>query len=243
MQIDLIITAQIIIFVSTLIRGIFGFGNALIAMPLLAMLIGIRTTTPLIALISSFMALIILARDWRKVQIKSARQLIISSLPGIPLGLLLLKGVHEDAVKIILAVIIIGFSIYDLVSPRLTISGRFRFAFISGFMAGILGGAYNTNGPPIVIYGTLRRWSPHNFRATLQGYFFPVSLLIIGGHGLAGLWTAEVFRLCIVSLPIVFVTILTGEKINRKIPRGKFDKYVHVLLIAIGGLLLFNTIS
>ena len=41
-----------------------------------------------------------------------------------------------------------------------------------GFFAGILGGAYNTNGPPVVIYGSLRKWSPATFRATLQGYFF-----------------------------------------------------------------------
>jgi hypothetical protein len=31
------------------------------------------------------------------------------------------------------------------------------------------------NGPPLVIYGALRRWTPERFRATLQGYFLPAS--------------------------------------------------------------------
>jgi hypothetical protein len=43
------------------------------------------------------------------------------------------------------------------------------------------------SGPlPLVVYGSLRGWPPERFRATLQGYFLPASLL-----GLAGpaLWT------------------------------------------------------
>ena len=38
------------------------------------------------------------------------------------------------------------------------------------------------NGPPLVIYGALRRWSPQHFRATLQGYFLPASLAGLGGY-------------------------------------------------------------
>jgi hypothetical protein len=50
------------------------------------------------------------------------------------------------------------------------------------------------NGPPLVIYGTLQRWSPQHFRATLQGYFLPASVLIMAGYWFAGLWTAAVTR-------------------------------------------------
>ena len=33
------------------------------------------------------------------------------------------------------------------------------------------------NGPPLAVYGWLRRWSPQGFSRTLQGYFLPASLL------------------------------------------------------------------
>ncbi len=39
------------------------------------------------------------------------------------------------------------------------------------------------NGPPLVVYGGMRRWSPQHFRATLQGYFLPASVI-----GMAGYW-------------------------------------------------------
>ena len=62
------VAVLLLILVSTLVRAIFGFGNALIAMPLLAMTpIGMKTATPLIALIATILALVILVKDWRMI--------------------------------------------------------------------------------------------------------------------------------------------------------------------------------
>ncbi|MCX5823494.1 MAG: sulfite exporter TauE/SafE family protein [Deltaproteobacteria bacterium] len=186
------VAVLLIIFVSTLVRAIFGFGHALIAMPLLALTpIGMKTATPLIALIAIILGLIIV-RDWHIVDLRSIWRLLVATVPGIPLGLILLKGPYENTGKIILALIIIVFSCYALFRPRLIRLKQEWTAYPFGFLAGILGGAYNSNGPPIAIYGTLRRWRPDRFRTNLQGYFFPSSVIIVAGHGLGGLWTSEV---------------------------------------------------
>ena len=111
-------------------------------------------------------------------------------------------------------------------------------AFAFGFIAGILGGAYNSNGPPVVIYGTLKRWDPETFRATLQGFLFPTSLFILAGHGLAGLWTAPVIRTYLYALPLVFAAVYLGGRINRVFSTERFSRWVYVLLIALGLLLL-----
>ena len=78
-----------------------------------------------------------------------------------------------------------------------------RLAWLFGFGAGVLGGAYGMNGPPLVAYGTLRRWSPEQFRATLQGYFLPASLVGMAGYWVAGLWVPAVTRYYLMSLPFV----------------------------------------
>ena len=106
----------------------------------------------------------------------------------------------------------------------------------------MLGGAYNTNGPPIIIYGTLREWTPQKFRILLQGIFLPTNLMIIIFHGIAGLWTTTVFEYFFVSLPVIFIAILIGRKLNRIIPKEKFVKYVYTFLIIIGFILLGDTI-
>jgi uncharacterized membrane protein YfcA len=229
-----------ILFVSTLTRSTLGFGDALIAMPLLVVTIGAQTATPLVAFMGFTIAITILSRNWRDVDIKAAWRLIVSSLVGIPLGILLLKEAPESLVNGILGVLLVLFGLYNLVTPRLPTLQWEGFAYIFGFVSGVLGGAFNTNGPPIVIYSTMRRWPPERFRATLQGYFFPSGIFLLSSHALAGLWTRDVLQSYAYSLPFILLAIFLGGKLNQRIPHGRFERFIHVFLILIGVYLLFQ---
>jgi uncharacterized membrane protein YfcA len=107
-----------VIFLATLIRSAFGFGEALVAVPLLALLIPVAVATPLAVLFSVTVAGVILLQDWHKVHLASAWRLILATLPGIPLGLWLLTAMPEPIVKAALAVVIIAFSAYCLFRPK-----------------------------------------------------------------------------------------------------------------------------
>jgi uncharacterized protein len=98
------------------------------------------------------------------------------------------------------------------------------------------------NGPPLVVYGSLRHWSPQHFRATLQGYFLPASLLGMGGYWLAGLWTAAVTRDYLWSLPLALAAIFLGRAINRRMAGRSFLRFVHVGLLLVGAVLLFQAV-
>jgi hypothetical protein len=229
-----------IVFVSSLIRSALGFGGALVAMPLLALAVDIKIASPLVALMNNVNTIFILVSSWRQVRTASAWRLVLSSLVGIPIGLLFLKGVHEDIVKAGLGLVVIAFAVYNLAKPKLFTLGNENSAFIFGFFAGILGGAYNENGPPIVAYGTLRKWSPESFRATLQGYFLPTSAFILLAHGLGGLWTPGVISLFLYSIPVIFLAFVLGARLVRAIPPGKFDLVINIFLIVTGVMLLFK---
>jgi hypothetical protein len=228
----------LIIFVSTLVRATLGFGNALLAMPLAVLLLGIATASPLVAFVSETIALLMLVGSWQHVNVKAAWRLVLASVCGIPVGVLLLRGVPEQVVTGLLGVVLIAFGLYNVLQfplPALRWKGS---AYFFGFGAGILGGAYNTNGPPIILYGMLDRWSPEQFRATLQGYFVPTGLFILAGHALGGLWTAEVLWLYAVSLPAVVLAFVLGNHLKRRIPPGRFDRVVYVALVMMGVFLL-----
>jgi uncharacterized membrane protein YfcA len=223
-----------VLFVATLIRSAFGFGEALIAVPLLAFLMPVEVATPLAVLISITVAGLVVIQDWHHVQVRSAGWLILSTLFGIPLGLWMLRAVPEAVVKTILAVVIASFSTYCLVSRRKMELSDDRLAWGFGFVAGILGGAYGMNGPPLVIYGALRRWPAEHFRATLQGYFLPASLFSMAGYWWFGLWVPDVTRYYLLSLPVVFLAIIGGTVLNRRLKGQAFLRYVHVGLILVG---------
>lgn len=232
-----------ILFVSTLIHSTLGFGQALIAMPLLVLVIELKTATPLVAFVLMTIAAVILLRNWRVVDLSAVWRLVLSSCFGIPVGLSLLKAVPDDLMKVFLGIVVILFSLYNLANRHLKIidlrrvGGGSVLAYLFGFLAGVLGAAYNTSGVVITIYATFRDWAPDRFRSTLQSYFVFTGLLILASHGWAGLWTPDVSRLYVMSLPLVLVGIFLGGKLNRFIPQGQFDGYVNVGLLIMGFLL------
>lgn len=227
-----------VLFIATLIRSAFGFGEALVAVPLLALVVPVETAAPVAVLASITVAFIAVVQDWRKIHFSSAGWLVLSSMAGIPLGLALLKWAPEGAVKLALGAVIVSFSTYALRGGHQARLKNDQFAWIFGFLSGILGGAYGMNGPPLVIYGSMRGWSPQRFRATLQGYFLPASLAGLWGYWLAGFLTRTVTRYYLLSLPLVILATLLGRAINRRMEHGRFIRWVHRGLIGTGVVLL-----
>ena len=229
-----------VLFLATLIRSALGFGEALVAVPLLAFLIPIQVAAPVAVMASITVALLVVVQDWRKVHARSAVRLVLPTLLGIPLGMMLLRAVAEPVVKGVLAALIICFSVYSLLGGKHRELRDDKFAWVFGFGAGVLGGAYGMNGPPLVVYGSLRGWSPQHFRATLQGYFLPASLAGLWGYWAAGLWTPAVSRFYVLSLPVVMAGTFLGRAIHHRIAAQRFAIYIHAGLIAIGVILLLQ---
>jgi uncharacterized membrane protein YfcA len=231
-----------VFFVATLVRSTFGFGEALIAVPLLAFVQPVEVAAPVAVLVSITVAVVIVARDWRHVQFRSAGWLLLSTIFGLPVGLALLRHVPEPIVKLLLGVLVAGFSIWSLVRVHAHELKDDRLAWLFGWLAGVLGGAYGMNGPPLAVYGAMRRWPPAQFRATLQGYFLPASILGLIGYWSTGLWTVAVTRYYIVSLPAVVLAILLSRWINRWLHGARFLVYVHTFLVAIGATLVVQSV-
>ncbi len=234
----------LVVFLATFIRSTFGFGEALIAVPLLALSIPIGIAAPVAVLLSITIAGVVVMQDWRHIHVRSTGWLLAPTLLGIPLGIALLTSVHQHIVKAALAIVIVTFSGYFLLikhPPELRRDSR-TWLLSCGLIAGVLGGAYGMNGPPLVIYGAMRRWSPQHFRATLQGYFLPASIVAMAGYWLAGLWVPAVTHYYLLSLPVALPTIFLGRAVNHRLRGDAFLKYIHAGLICTGALLLLQAI-
>ena len=233
----------VVLFTATLVRSTFGFGEALVGVPLLALLLPVTVAAPVAVLVSIVVAIWIVVRDHRHIEVDSALRLSLFALPGIPLGLWLLRHAPETWVKAALAFVIVSFSAYSLrrVRPQRLMDDRWAFLF--GFVSGVLGGAYGMNGPPLALFGALRGWSPSRFRATLQGYFLLASAIGMAGYFVEGLWTGEVTRFFAWSLPGVAVAIPIGRVLNRRLVGETFRRAVYVVLVIVGALLFAQTFA
>lgn len=231
-----------VMFFATLVQCTFGFGNALVAMPILAFFVPLAFATPLVAMVSMTVTLAIVATDWRHMEFGAAARLVAGAVFGIPLGLWLLTSGDERLVKGLLAVVILGFSVYSLTSPEIFHLKSDRWGIGFGWIAGVLGGAYNTHGPPLVIFGYLRHWAVRQFRATLHGYFLLAGSLVLMGHASQGLWTESVVRHYLMCLPLTVFSFVLGNILSRRLSPARFRRIIHFGILGIALSLLLNVV-
>lgn len=233
-----------IIFMATLVRSTFGFGESLIAVPLLILLIPIEIAVPLSVLVSVTIAAVVIIQDRQQIHLNSAKWLILFAVLGIPIGLLLLIYGNKDLVKSGLGILLIAYGIYSMMSSRKfkLESDNKLWLFICGFLSGVFGGAYGVNGPPLVVYGNMRNWTAKHFRATLQAYFLPAGIIGMCGYWYKGLWSTAVTHYFFISLPVVIPAVFMGRYLNNQLNGDTFMNYVYLGLIAIGLLLLYQSL-
>jgi uncharacterized membrane protein YfcA len=232
----------LVMFLATFVQCTFGFGNALVAMPVLAFFVPLQFASPLVAMTSMTVTVGIVIADWRHMEFGAAARLVAGAVFGIPLGLWLLTGADERIVKGVLAVVILGFSVFSLSNPRRFHLNSDRWGLGFGWIAGLLGGAYNTHGPPLVIFGFLREWSARQFRATLQGYFLLAGSLVLMGHALKGLWTKEVLWHYAMCLPLTLLAFTLGHFLSRRFSQRGFERLINIAILLIALSLLVNVI-
>lgn len=229
-----IILVTAVLGLATFVQSSIGFGLALVSMPLLVSVIGLQQAAPLVALFAVVAEVFILLRYREAMSFRAVWRLIVGSIVGIPVGVYLLGVVDTAVVTTALGVLLVLYAAYALLSPHLPTLERPAWGFLFGLIAGVLGGAYNTGGPPAIIYGSCRRWTPGAFKGNLQAFFVVGSLVILVSHFAAGNVTSETWRFLAWSVPAAAVAMLLGFALDTRINPDLFRKLVLILLIVLG---------
>jgi hypothetical protein len=227
-----------IIFLAALLQTTSGFGFALMAMPLAALVIGVKAAAPLVALVGFTLYAVNLIRYRRGFDRRVALPLAIAAALGVPFGVWALSNLDEHVVKSVLGVILIAYGLYSLWRPHTAPLRSDLWAYPAGFLAGVLGGAFNTPGPPVIVYGNLKQWPRNLFRSTLQALFLFSSTLVIASHAVAGNLTRPVWTTYLLLVPALLLGVWAGAYVDRRISNERFRVLVLALIFATGVLLL-----
>ncbi len=228
-----------ILFLSAFTQGLSGFGVALVAMALLPNIIGIKDAIVLVALVGFIVDFGVLLRYRDSLQFKKVLPLILASFMGVPIGIFLLRRADEGLALVILGVTLTGYALYALSGLKLPELRGKSWAYSAGFLGGLLGGAYNTPGPPIIMYASCQEWEPDVFKGNLQTFFIQNSIIVVIGHWASGNFTADIWSLFWHGFPFLLTGLLTGLAMDRWINPEVFRKIVLVLLVIMGLRLIF----
>lgn len=227
-----------IMFMYTFVGICAGFGGALTTMPLITLLLPLKMAAPMSVIVGTATALYATWLSRKETHWKSALVLILFSFAGIPVGIYALSYLPDHIMKIGLGGFLILYSFYSLFIPRLPVYDKNWIAMPIGVIAGALGSAFSTNGPPVVIYGMLRNLAPAAFRGTLNAFFTANNIAIIGGLTTSGILTVSTIKLVLFCVPTMILGSLVGQYVHKRISVNVFRVMVFLLLIASGAMLI-----
>jgi uncharacterized protein len=237
--VSLFLVVILVLFFASLIKVVLGFGEALVAMPVLTLMIGIHTATPLVGLVSITLTALVLLQHRQHIEVSRVWRLVIASGCGVPFGLMVLRYFPAEVAIRLLGLLIVLYSLYSLFQPRLHTIRHPLWGYGLAFSSGLLGTAYSTGGPPMVVYTNAQDLAPEAYQGMLQSFFLPSNVLIVSGHALSGLWTGEVLTMFLLTLPIMLLAFGVGNAVSHYIPKVLFSQFVRAGLLVLGLVLLF----
>jgi uncharacterized membrane protein YfcA len=223
-----------IVLVAAFAQSLTGFGFALIMMPLVTVVLGVRTAAPVVALAALTVYSVNLVRYRRSINVSEVLRLGVASAAGVPVGIWVLANADEKVVMRILGLILVAYASYSLLQPKARRVLSRGWVYPAGFLAGCFGGAYNTPGPPVIVYGSMRQWPRDEFRAVLQALFFLNGILVVASHALAEHLTKQVLVYYLYAVPALAVGILVGSVVDPRIDQNQFRRIVTAMILVLG---------
>ncbi|HTU02854.1 MAG TPA: sulfite exporter TauE/SafE family protein [Candidatus Sulfotelmatobacter sp.] len=233
-------TFAIVAFLATALQALTGFGFALIVMPLASMLLGIRTAAPLVALTALTLYAVNVIRYRESLSLGEVWRLAVASAAGVPVGVWVVARANETLVKMLLGAVLIGYSLHSFVHSRPKARCAPPWAYLFGFLSGSLGGAYNTSGPPVVMYAVLRQWPKDEFRAALQTLFLVSGAMTVLWHALAHHFSTAVLGIYMWTPLALAAGLWAGIRVDRHVDRERFRLLVVAMVFLLGLSLVLN---
>ncbi len=228
-----------VIFFAYFVRGIAGFGSALIAVPLLTLRLDFIVVVPLIAVLDYLSSVGQGLKDRRHISFADLWPLLPFTFCGVGLGVYLLSRLETRIMALCLAGFIISFALYSILPLQVRRGGR-KWAVPAGFMGGLVGAIFGTGGPFYVIYFRLRGLDKTKFRATISASFVVDGSLRIFGFVMSHALHLKLFVVILCTIPLIWFGMSAGGKIHTKMSQQSFVKMVSLILFGSGVALLWK---
>lgn len=227
---------------SGVVRGFSGFGSALIYIPLTAAIYDPLTAAVTFVLIDMATGISFVIGAWNKTRWGEVLILAAAAIASAQFGTLILQYADPTLLRwsicllvaLIVGVLVSGFRYEG--KPHLAVT------IAVGLFAGVLGGAVQISGPPIVIYWLGSMHDVTVVRASLISYFGLFSAGSVATYYFHGLLTAKLLALAILLGPLHIVAMWAGGKAFHLATPDTYRRvaYVVIIMSAIFGMPLFD---
>ena len=249
-ELTLVLIIGGIVFTTFAVEGIAGFGSTVMALPFVAMLIGVEKAVPLLSSMGLLLSFFIVCRSYRKLDLREYGFIVLHAAPGVAAGLFLTDFLPRNVLIALLVCFIFfvgirglvcffrspeGISASDGKNPH-TLSARGVL-----LLGGVIQGAFSSGGPVVVMYASKAIPEKSRFRAVLSSLWLTTNSIMALKWTVAGnVWTPFLGRMILCLLPFVVCGMVTGDFLHHKVDQRKFTLLVYSVLIVAGVMLGTN---
>lgn len=211
------------------VQSVVGFGFALVLSPALFAVMEPEEAVMTGLLLGAALSAVVLFES-RHVSTHGLVRLMLSALPGLAVGALLLSLLSKEPLQVGVGLAVIAAAAWQL---RGATRGRVPAA-AAGFVSGALTTSISINGPPLALWLESQDIPPAEFRATLAAAF-----LVLDVAGAAVLVSTEGLDVVdLEALGPLLACVLGGYALGalafRRLDAGRFFTLVLILIICTG---------
>lgn len=229
-----LLVAGLAVALGGLVQGLAGFGLALLAVPIVALLDPSLVPGPMLIATTTH-SMLSLAREHKHVDWRGVGWAMLGRLPGTVVGVILVGSLPQRPFSLLVGLVVLAGVLVSVVSwsPRPTP----RALVVAGVVSGSFGTATSIGGPPVALL--YQHSTGAQVRATLGAYFVLGSITSMTGLLIADQVQAHQVLAGVVLIPFVVAGFLLSSPL-RKVIDAKGIRVPVLVLSAVSALLLIG---
>lgn len=220
------------------INGLSGMGAAMIAVPVLSLVLDMQTNIAISCILIPIMSAMLAWKMRQYCEPQLVLPILLGAIPGSIVGTYILKYVPTLYLQITMAVVLTSYTIWALMQKNTDLEHKDNkiIIFIAGFIAGITGSSLSFFAPPLAIYVIYAGWPPTKTMGTLCISYVIMSFISCVFQAIAGLYTVKVIALSLVAIPVSMIgTVIAFPIIKYLVP--KTFRMILLVVIALSGIM------
>ncbi len=226
----------LIVFVAGVVRGCIGFGFSALVVASATHFITPALVVPLVVLMEIAASLQMALRAWREVRWELLRMLLIGVIVGTPVGVLVLLVTPEDAVRLILSLLILSMAI--ALSVGHTYSGPMSRPVLGG--VGIISGLFNgiaaLGGMPVALFLASAKLPVRTIRATMVVFFLCTELVFLVSGVASNLYRWSIVNTFLLACVPLAAGLSLGTALFGRLDERVLRRIVLGLLLALSAI-------
>lgn len=222
------------VFLAALVRGTAGFGFALVLAPIMLLVLEPKSVVPVNLLLASLSNIVVVSTSFRRVDLGRLLPMVAGSLAGVPLGVLIIKGISPATLEVLIGGVTVFFAVPLLLGVSRAFPWEKRAASAAGFLSGILAGSTSLGGPPVVLFMHNQKWRKDMIHPSLAAYFMFASTASLVGLAVSGLVGTRILITAASLSPGLLVGVSLGMLAFRRINERIF-RVLSVVIVFVTG--------